>query len=401
MKIAYFDCFAGISGDMFAGAAVDAGVPIDLFRKTLKKIAFGGYAIAARRVTRCGVAGTQFIVDAHEHKRGHHHHGRSFDDIVRLLTKSGLDERIRADAIGIFTLLARAEAKVHRTTVGRVHFHEVGAVDSIVDIVCAAAAVAALGVERVFVSKLALGGGTVPCAHGTLPVPAPATAELVAGLPVVAGPVEAELVTPTGAAIVKYYGAQFGAMPEMTVSAVAYGAGCRDFPQMPNMFRLVIGETRGSCACGTAALIETNIDDMNPQIYEHLAGRLFKLGALDVWLTPVTMKKMRPAAVLSVLCAEAGCDAAVDAIFEETTTYGVRIQTVQRRTLERETSTVTTRYGRIRVKAGSAGGKTMTVTPEYEDCRECAGAKRVPLKRVMSAAVEAYAKDSGRSPRKR
>lgn len=385
MKIAYLDCYSGISGDMVVGAMIDLGLGLDFFKGELKKLDLDGFSVSARREKRSGIAGTRFIVEQDEK---HHPHGRSFKDIERLIKKSRLSDKVKNDAIGIFRIVAEAEAKIHDVSAGDVHFHEVGAVDSIVDIVCAAAGFDRLGVKKICASKVPTGGGSVRCAHGVFPVPAPATVEILKGVPVVKGGVEEEMVTPTGAAVLKYFTSSFGEAPEMKIEKAGYGAGKKDFKEIPNLFRLILGESAaGAVSEERVSIIETNIDDMNPQICEYLSERLFDSGALDVWLTPISMKKMRPAFMLSVMAASGDIDKLSEIIFSETTTLGVRICAAGRITAERRSESLKTPYGNISVKIGSFNGKVISVTPEYEDCKRIAKNNKVPLKDIINSAV--------------
>ena len=387
--IAYLDCFSGISGDMLLGALVDAGLSLEVLKADLACLSLSGYDIKAAKVTKGGIAGTQVSVEVRE-EQAH----RGLHDILKIIDASSLPEETKETSRRIFTRLAEAEARVHNQPVEDVHFHEVGAVDAIVDVVGACCGLRRLGVTELYSSPLPLGGGWVNTAHGRLPVPAPATAELLKGALLYAGPVQAELVTPTGAAIVTTLCRNFGPMPPMTVSQVGWGAGARDLPH-PNLLRLFLGEPAVKAAEQRLALLETNLDDMNPELFEHLMDRLLAAGALDVFYTPIVMKKSRPATLVSVLAEPEKVDALSAILFRETTTLGVRVQEVSRRCLERRSVEVETPYGRVRVKLGLLGAETVTAAPEYEDCRRIANERGVPLKGVYEAAQAAIHRSGG------
>lgn len=383
MKTAYFDCCSGISGDMVLGALIDMGLDINILRRELSKLHIGNYSLSESKAKRHHITGTSFKV---RFKESRHH--RTFTDIKNLISKSKLSAKVKELSISIFFNLAKAEAKVHSCKVSEVHFHEVGAVDSIVDIVGTAVGIEQLGVERIYASALPLGSGWVETAHGRMPVPAPAALELLRGVPVIPSPVKSELTTPTGAAIIKTIAKGFGNMPQMKIEKTGYGIGTRDFEQIPNILRIVTGE--GSGGPEKLIMIETNIDDMNPQIYDYLMTRLFKKGALDVFLTPIQMKKGRPAVLLNVLCNEDKKAQVMDIIFEETTTIGIRTCEVNRYCLERGTSEVVTPYGKVKVKISQKNGKPVNIQPEYEDCRKIAEKKNAPLKKVMDSAKKKF-----------
>ncbi len=387
MKIAYFDCFSGISGDMTLGAMIDAGLEIEELRRELSKLGLSGYEIEARKVTRRGISAT--LVEVQVVEKGVE---RRLSDIEAILEASALDDEIKQVSKQAFARLAAAEARVHRTTVEHIHFHEVGGLDAIIDIVGAFVGLKCLGVRKVYASHLPLGRGTVECAHGTLPLPAPATLELLKAVPVYGRDVEAELVTPTGATIITSLAADFGPPPLMRTESVGYGAGQRDLPTA-NVLRLLLGSTEeaeSDYQQERAVMIEANIDDMNPEFYEHVMGRLFALGAMDVFLTPIYMKKNRPAVMLSVLLEEQELlNEALALIFEETTTLGIRLYQVERRKLIREQVMVETAYGQVAVKVGRAGGQVLNVSPEYEDCRRVAARQGLPLKMVYDQVKKA------------
>jgi uncharacterized protein (TIGR00299 family) protein len=382
MTIAYFDCFSGVSGDMTLGALVDAGVPLEALRLELAKLGLAGWSLASDRVLRSGLSATKVdvLLDRREQP------ARRLDDIRAIIDSSALAPEIKRKSLAVFTRLAEVEATVHGTTTDKVHFHEVGAVDAMVDIVGSVIGLDLLGITEIIASPINVGSGTVHTAHGRLPVPAPATVELLRGVPLYSTSIAFELTTPTGAAIITTLASSFGPLPQMTVDRVAHGAGSRELPGLPNVLRLFLGEYAAADDADTSVLIETNIDDLNPQVYEHLIDRLLLAGAHDAYLTPVIMKKGRPGTLLSVLADPATSDALLDIVFRETTSIGVRIQRLARRKLAREFREVETIYGKVRVKVSRRGHEVLTITPEYEDCRRLAEEQQVPLKNVMEAA---------------
>jgi len=382
MTIGYLDCFSGISGDMLLGALLDAGLPLEQLQGDLALLELPGWQLRAERVRRQGLAGLQALITTSGPSPERH-----LSDIVSLIQASGLPAPVQERAVAVFQRLADAEAAVHGSDREHVHFHEVGALDSILDIVGSVAGLYRLGVAELYCSPLPLGGGWVESQHGRLPVPAPATAALLQGVPAYGGPVESELVTPTGAALVTALCRAFGPMPAMTVGKVGVGAGSRELPH-PNLLRLILGEAQAQPACRQEAvcLLETNIDNLDPQIYEHLMEALLAAGALDVLLLPAIMKKSRPATVLQVLCPPALRELALDLIFRETTTLGVRISLVDRVCLPREMVTVPTDWGPVQTKIARTATGALTVSPEYEACRALALEHGVPLKRVMDQA---------------
>lgn len=388
MTLAYFDCFSGISGDMTLGALVDAGVSIDVLRDELAKLNLPGYALKVEKVKRSGIAATKVhvIIDQKDQKSRH------LSDILSIIESSALSSPVKDKSRRIFTRLADAEAKVHGTTPDKIHFHEVGAVDSIVDNVGAVIGLEFLGITRVMASAINVGSGTVTTAHGLLPIPAPATTELLAGIPFYQSSTPFELTTPTGAVIISTLCSSFGPLPPMKVNRIAYGAGDKEFPGLPNVLRLMIGQPIAGYEEDTSIVIETNIDDMSPQVYGYLIDKLMQQGAHDVYLTPIIMKKGRPAILLSVLTDKAKTDVVLDTIFRETTSIGVRIQEVGRKKLSREIREVETVYGLIRIKISKRGDEVLTITPEYEDCRRIAEEKHVPLKQVMEEAKNMFSR---------
>lgn len=379
MRIAHFDAFSGISGDMTVGALIDAGVPADELFAALESLGTGARFSAAKTV-RGGLAATKFDV-AHGDQRSHRH----LPQILKILEGSALPESAKENASRIFTRLAEAEAAVHGTTVEKVHFHEVGAVDSICDIAGACTALAMLGIGRVTCSAVNLGSGTVQTQHGVMPVPAPATAALLAGRPIYARGPAAELTTPTGAAIAAVLAADFGAPPAMRLGASGYGAGSKDFAGHANVLRVLTGEAAGVPEAMEVAVLEANIDDSSPQVLAFAVERLHAAGALDATLTPMLMKKGRPGSLLRVIARPEDRERLAAAIFAETSTLGLRIHSAERRVLERRVVSVETEFGIVPVKASEHG-----FAPEYEDCRRIALEKGVPLKQVLAAATAAY-----------
>jgi uncharacterized protein (TIGR00299 family) protein len=460
MRIAYLECFSGISGDMFLGALVDAGVSPHLLEETVAALGLGA-RLEVSRVVRSGISATKVDVwvdggkdlpreehwerehsHAHqhleheheEHEQEHVHHGhahsrsgetrtepalslpkgvsaphehthshehsRGLTEIRRIISVASISDAAKKTAVAIFEGLGAAEAKIHNTSIESVHFHEVGAVDAMVDIVCAAVGAEALGVDEIVCSPLNVGGGTVQCAHGTFPVPAPATVELLKGAPVYSSGLQAELVTPTGAAIIKTLASRFVSFPEMKIEKSGYGAGSRDFPGHPNVVRITIGETSSTAlaaktAAETITVLEANLDDLNPQVFGYAMDRLFEEGALDVFAMPVQMKKNRPGTLLTVLCKPEDAATLSRLIFTETTTLGVRRRDEMRQTLTRRWENVSTPWGEVRIKIASMNGTVTNYAPEYEDCRRIAAEQHVPLKTVMGEAVEAYVQFRG------
>jgi uncharacterized protein (TIGR00299 family) protein len=405
MRLAYFDCFSGISGDMTLGALVDAGVSVVRLREALESLEVPGWQICAEKVWKNGMAATQVKVQTEDSSKH-----RSLSAILEILEKSGLGVPVRKRAVSIFTKLGEAEASVHDVPVEKIHFHEVGAVDAMVDVVGSCVGFAELGIERFACSPLNVGGGTAETTHGVLPVPAPATARLLIGKPTYSSGVQKELVTPTGAAIVATLCETFGPQPAMVVSAIGYGSGSADLEGQPNVMRLMVGETVAADqkaqegpfeALGKPelleeiAVIEANMDDMNPQIYGYFLEKALAAGALDVYTTPVQMKKNRPGTLLTVLCKPAEAEALASLIFSETTTFGLRTQRAQRQVLPREHVSVRTEFGEVRVKVSRVNGRVLHAAPEFEDCRRIAAEYRVPLQKVMGEALRKYEERNG------
>jgi uncharacterized protein (TIGR00299 family) protein len=384
MKVAYFDCPSGAAGDMIMASLVDAGVPLEALRAELGKLPLEGWTISAREVRKGAFRATK--VDVEIDQQAHLHH-RSLGDILDILERSSLEVSVKARAARIFTRLAEAEARVHGTDRESVHFHDVGAVDAIVDVTGGIIALDLAGVQAVHISALPIGGGLVGGPHGRIPVPGPGTAELLRGFPVVDTGVKAELVTPTGAAILTTLAASAGRMPSLTVEAVGYGAGTMDLPDTPNILRCFLGATTTAAAGDETVLqVETTIDDMSPQLYEPLIDRLFGAGALDVFLQPVIMKRGRPGIVVTALCAPDRVSDLCQALFEESTTIGVRWSEWRRARLDREMIVLTTAYGAIPFKVSRLGGRIMTVTPEFADVARIAREKSLPAREVLEQA---------------
>jgi pyridinium-3,5-bisthiocarboxylic acid mononucleotide nickel chelatase len=383
--IAYFDCFSGISGDMVLGALVDAGADLRAIERELRKLGLENWNISADKVERGAILATHVKVETQE---DHHHRGLS--DILKRVEGANLAPRASERARKIFTRLAEAEAKIHQIPVEKVHFHEVGAVDSIIDIVGAAIGFELLGIDEFACSAFDVGAGQVRTAHGLLPVPAPATAELLRGAPVYSSGIARELVTPTGAAIATTLSTRFAETPEMTLRAIGYGAGSADLKEKPNVLRLLIGENAvaepGEHWDAPVTVIETNLDDMSPQIYGYFVERALEAGALDVFSAPVQMKKNRPGLLVTLLAEPANVSRLIDLIFRETTTIGVRTHEVRRKTLDREFLPVTTPFGEVRMKISRMNGSILNAAPEYDDCRRIAAECGIPLKQVIAAA---------------
>ncbi len=444
MRIAYLDCFSGISGDMFLGALLDAGVPFALFEKTVADLNVGA-TLEISRVDRGGISATKLDVivngekdlpreefwekqsvgdrdqgigcsaeaveqvhshgHAHMHQHGQphqaerrhsHSHGRSLSAILSIISTAPLSDRAKQLSNEIFLALGAAEAKIHNVDLEGIHFHEVGSADAIVDIVCAAVGAEALGVDQFICSPLNVGGGSVTCAHGVLPVPAPATLELLQGAPIYSGEIQKELVTPTGAAIVKILASSFGPRPMMTPSSVGYGAGARNFPGQANVLRISVGETAETAPDASSgdeeeiAILEANLDDLNPQLIGYIMDVAFTEGALDVFTTPVQMKKNRPGTVLTILAPTSHEERMRALLFRESSTLGIRVRREKRYALPRHHEAVITPWGEVRIKVAGANGAPSQYAPEYEDCRRIAAEHHVPLKHVMQEAIRLY-----------
>ncbi len=409
MTLLYFDCFSGAAGDMILGALLDAGLPLDGLRDALGSLALDREAVWTERVTRAGVSATKLRVrgegpspdHVHDHGSGHihvhgsdHEHGhaehRTLAEIFQLIDGAALSTRAKQRAQALFTQLADAEAAIHDTPVDKVHLHEVGALDSIIDIVGTVYALEALGVERVVASPLNVGSGSIRSAHGLYPVPAPATTRLLQGAPIYAGPQHGELVTPTGALLITAYADSFGPLPPMRLEHVGYGAGTRDPHDTPNVLRVLIGESGESGPAHRVVVIEAEIDDMNPQIFGTLMSRLLAEGALDVYYTSIQMKKNRPGTLLSIIAPPEARERLTTIVFRETTTIGVRHREMDRECLARESLAVETPFGPVRVKIARRHGELMNASPEFEDCARVAATHGRPVKDVQAAAVKAY-----------
>ena len=389
MKIAYFDCFSGVSGDMILGALLACGASELILRERLAMLGVDGWALNTSFITRNGIGATDVTITLKGKSQGH---GRHLHHIEEILDSSNIPDAVRKMACRIFRRLADAEAKVHQTTPEKIHFHEVGAVDAIVDIVGSCLALELLGIEKVICSPLPMGHGFVKCAHGVIPIPAPAVLELTRNYPVVSADVEGEMVTPTGAAIMTTLSDGFGAMPAMTLQSVGYGAGKSDFGERPNLLRVMIGDSDESASVTDVAVLEVNLDDFSPQFNEYLYERLFEAGAIDVYQTPVLMKKGRPASLITVLAPPQSRDMLSEILLTETTTLGVRYSIMKRNCLDRKWVSVETMYGTIRMKIGLLDGHEVNAQPEYEDVRSAAIQCKIPIKLVHREALNAYEK---------
>ncbi len=390
-KILYFDCFAGISGDMTIGALIDLGVDKDELLTQLKSLNLPGYELKITQKLVNGISGTDFdvIINHHSHDHDDHHHPhRNLKTIEAIIDNSGIEPDAKDLSKQIFGTIARSEAKVHGKSVDEIHFHEVGAIDSIVDIAGAAICVSILKPDKVISSALHVGSGTVKCAHGILPVPAPATVDILKGVPVYSTDVTGELVTPTGAAIIKTIAERFGSLPAMTIQKTGYGSGKKEF-KIPNLLRVFWGEESEDDKIRVDKLImlETNIDDLNPETYSYLVPLLFEQGALDVFLANIIMKKGRPGILLNVLCNPQDVQNYETIIFNETSTLGIRRISVDRSCLDREFMEIETKHGPVKAKAAIRNGKILKISPEYEDCKRLAKEKKVPLKTVYESVM--------------
>ncbi|MHC5075229.1 MAG: nickel pincer cofactor biosynthesis protein LarC [Planctomycetota bacterium] len=387
MKIAYFDCFAGAGGDMICAAMLDAGLDGEFLKEQLDTLGLKDLKIKIEKAKRGGLSAQRFIPEAPEQ-----HHHRNLEQITQIINKSRITEKAKELAIKIFNKLAQAEATIHGKKAEDIHFHEVGAIDSIVDIVSASVGLVNLGIEKVYSSALNVGGGTVQCAHGLLPVPAPATAELIKGIPVSCGPKEVELLTPTAAAILTTIVDEFGPMPAMNVKSIGYGAGSLDPEEFPNVLRLFIGETEGGANVDTVCLLETNIDDTTGELIGAVTTQLLESGALDVYTCAISMKHNRPAVKISVICEIKDSAMLEQTLFEQAMTLGIRKQIISRSKLERNFVEVETEYGKINVKIGLSEGKIVSYKPEFSDCLEASKKNEVPVKAVIDAAITAFKK---------
>jgi len=389
MQVAYFDCPMGVSGDMILGALIDAGLEGERLARALDNLKLPGYDLRLERVMKGPLSATQVTVEVQDT-----HTERHLADVEALLDAAELPDGVRRGAKAVFGRVAEVEATIHGSTPDRIHFHELGAIDTLVDVVGALWGLELLGVEKVYASPLPAARGWVRCQHGLLPLPAPATLALLRGVPLVPAPVQGELVTPTGAALLTHRVEGFGSPPAMTLRAIGYGAGRKDFDGgPPNVLRLWIGEASRAATWEPMVLLETNIDDMNPQLYEHVAAGLFEAGALDVTLTPVQMKKNRPGTMLSILCRSEQADQLSGIVFHETTTLGVRRIPLTRQALPRRFERVETRFGTVQFKVATLPDGSERAAPEYEACRRLAQAAGVPLIAVVDEAKRALAQD--------
>lgn len=383
MRALYLDCFAGISGNMLLGGLLDLGLPPDLLRQQLATLPITGYSLDISRVQKRGIDACYVNVQVDQTHQPHRH----LSDIVAIIDGSSLTETVRQDCRRVFQALAEAEAKVHGTTPAQVHFHEVGAVDTIIDVVGTVWGLHYLGIERVLASPVHVGSGFVSCQHGLMPVPAPATAQLLLSVPHYSGTIQKELATPTGAALLNVLVNEFVSLPaELHSEKIGYGAGTWDLP-LPNVLRLYLGTLPDDAERDEVVVVETNIDDLNPEFYGHILDKLLATGALDAWLTPIMMKKGRPAVQLAVLTRAATLPSVTEVIFRETSSLGVRSYTAQRAVQPRRLVRVTVPWGEVQVKVATWGGKVTNLAPEYEDCRILAQKHGVPIKEVYQAAL--------------
>jgi len=396
MRKAYLDCSSGISGDMFLAALLDAGLDAHRLLDELKKLSLGFYKLKRTRALRGSIVGTRWEVEV-----GPDQPHRKLADIEELIGKAALSDSVKEKSLRIFRRLAEVEGKLHNQPPAEIHFHEVGAVDAIIDIVGACVGLEALDVSELICSPLNVGGGRAEAAHGSLPMPAPATVELLKDIPIYSSGVEGELVTPTGAAIVSTLAASFGPFPSFKVERIGYGAGAKEFPGHPNVARIFLGqalepvkERAGLPGEELVTVIETNLDDMNPQLYGYFVERALAAGALDVSCAAVQMKKNRPGFLLTLLCLPEAADALAQLVFDQTTTIGLRMYEARRRVLERESVEVETPYGTVHVKVAKREGRIVNAAPEYEDCQKLATEKNVPLKQVILSAQAAYMQKS-------
>lgn len=389
MIVAYVDCFAGASGDMILGALVDAGLELNALRDALAGLALSDWELGVERIVTGGLSATRVNVITRDETQE-----RRYTELDALVTTSSIDEPVKTRAAQILRRLAEIEARLHGVAIDQVHLHELGGIDTVIDVVGAVAGFRLLGIEEIFVSALPMGHGTVETRHGILPLPAPAVVELARGVPIRAVDLQAELVTPTGAAILTTLARGYGTFPPMTLARVGYGAGSRTL-SIPNVLRLMLGKRadQGDATVETLVVLETNIDDMNPQAYEFVFGKLFAAGALDVWLTPIQMKKNRAATQLSALCRPHDADVLNEIIFTQTTTLGVRRREVQRFALAREIVQVETRFGPVRVKVARHNGRVLRAMPEYDDCVALAEKYQIPFLEIYHVA-ESNARDA-------
>ncbi|HIM11091.1 TPA: nickel pincer cofactor biosynthesis protein LarC [Candidatus Poribacteria bacterium] len=398
MTIAYFDCFSGISGDMILGALVDLGIDPDRLTNELDKLKLDEFTIDFKKVTKHSITAIHVVVREHNQDQKHHHphnnadHHRHLSDIFSILDQSCLPADIIHQSKQIFDKLAEAEAKVHNTSKEKVQLHEVSGVDSIIDIVGAVIGLKLLGIDKVYASPISLGSGFVTCDHGTMPVPVPGTMEILKDTLVRQTEIRKELTTPTGAAIIRSLAENFGPMPEMVINQIGYGAGTRDLPEAPNLLRIVLGQ-ENNVDQDEVYIIETNIDDNSPEITGHVMEKLFDTGALDVFLTPIFMKKNRPGTKLSVICCLNDCDNMISIILNETTTFGVRRYKVNRDKLSRDLIKIETKWGTVQAKRGFLRDKYVKTVPEFEDCKRIAIANDIPIREVYETVIHIHQKN--------
>ena len=381
MRIAYFDCFSGASGDMILGSMIDAGLSLRLLREELKKLRIPTIRLKVKKVLKQGISATQVIVEGRSEKRPH----RSLKEMLRIIEGSDIESAVKKKSEEIFRRIASVEAGIHQKPMEEIHFHEIGGLDSIVDIVGTVWGFQQMGIDKLYVSKVNVGTGFVECEHGTLPVPAPATLSLMKGKPIYSSDVEKELLTPTGAVLLTSLGSEFGKMPTMMVERIGYGAGRDDLPH-PNLLRLIIGTPTVTSGKERVTVIETTIDDMNPQFYDYVMEKLFEMEIQEVFLTPIMMKKNRPGTLLTVICPSEKLPSIIEFLLSETTTLGLRWHEEERERADREILTLETRHGKIRFKLAQWEGRVVNLSPEYEDCKRLASKKRVPLKDIFEEA---------------
>ncbi len=381
MRIAYFDCFSGASGDMILGSLIDAGLNRLRLREELRKLRIPAVRLKVKKVLKGGISGTQVIVERRSEKKSH----RNLKEMLTIIDRSGLASEIKKKSTEIFQRIASVETKIHRKPIDQIHFHEIGGLDSIVDIVGSVWGLREMGIDEVHVSRVNVGAGIVKCEHGILPVPAPATLALMKGKPIYSSMVERELLTPTGAALLTSLGSQFGQMPAMKVEKAGYGAGRDDFLH-PNLLRLMIGTSLANPEKERVLVVETNIDDMNPQFYDYVMEKLFDMKVKEVFLTPILMKKNRPATLLTVICTPGKLSCIIEFLLKETTTLGLRWHEEERARADREILTFETKHGKIRFKIARWEENLINLSPEYEDCKRLALKRKIPLKDVFEEA---------------
>ena len=380
MISAYFDCYSGISGDMILGALIDLGLKENYIKKELKKIKISRYELKIDKIKKNNITGTNLTVKIKEKQKK-----RGFKEIQKLIDESNLEKDVKKISKQIFLKLATAESKIHNISIEKIHFHEVGAIDSIIDIIGAVIGFKKMQLSNIYCSHLPLGRGFIECSHGKIPVPAPATLEILKNIPVYSTDIQHELVTPTGAAIITTFAKHFGPMPLMKINKIGYGAGKTNM-EHPNFLRIILGEVPNNYNYDTTTIIETNIDDMNPEIYGYLVEKLYENGALDVFFTHIQMKKNRPGVKLSVISSVENVNNLADIIFSETSTFGIRFYETKRIKLMFEKQKIKTKYGEINVKIGRLKNRIITISPEFEDCRNIADRYNLPLKNVYELA---------------